>query len=1479
MGLLRQLNKLSFRRQIAWAFALGIVLVYLSSSIAISLGSVRAVRLAMLEDGRQIAENFANQSVLALLYHSGENVKDAAEATLGFPDVRSVSIYTREGELLATFGDSAADIRPLTSPPDSVTLHDDSPDFFSYTAPVSYGGQLQSSATEAPTHANTPEVLGYVHVVVGKDRLTLLTRSVFGFNFIMSVVVAGLLLLALLKLTKSVTHPINALSQLMRRAESGETGMRAKEAGPCDVREMQQSFNTMIGVIEDRNRDLAESRDAALEVARLKGEFAANVSHELRTPLNGVLGMLELLRVSRSLAATDRKYADIAFASGNSLLELINDILDFSKVETGHLRLHFEDFYLPTIIGDVIRIIADQARRKHLEISHEIAADVPLALRGDVTRLRQILLNLVANAVKFTEAGSVIIRICRENSTDAGLTIRFEVIDTGIGLKLHAQGRIFDAFQQADGSTTRRYGGTGLGLAICRQLVTLMGGRIGVMSFPRQGSTFWFAMPIGRAEDNSVIPDRTLAAGIRVLAISQAERQVVFLKQTFQHWHAYFRSAATVDQAQLLLDEAETAGRAYDVVIVDLPPGQPQDALISFLKSALETGKNTCLAIGANTDIAGLPAANLGLLNRPLSEGALYEGLVRSLQQKSRRGTSAQPLTGLPRFSGAVLVVEDDIPNQMVTRSMLESFGLQVVIAGNGREALYILQENKFDLVLMDCQMPEMDGYEATVCIRALTNDVATLPILAMTANASTEDRDKCLAVGMDGHISKPLRLHTLAEKLRPWLVLSDANITQSPALPEPAADVIDHSAFDEIRAHLGITFDEYLSVFQQDMQRYIDTLYKQADSKDLLAITTTAHTIKGSASTIGATGIARIAYSIERDVREGRTEGLIETIDSMQQSFEAFTQAISLHIATIPIHGMQPSVLIVDEDAGTRLALRKIMESDDCIVTEADNGADAVEICSQSMPDIILMDAVMPAMDGFTACARIKALHGSAATSILMITALDNATAIENALAAGATDYIPRPINLTLLRKRVGRLLNAHRSEKERWHLAYVDELTGLSNRLAFRESLTALLTTAEEHSAELAVLFLDLDRFKIANDSLGHDIGDLLIRAVAARIVQSLPAEDMVARLGGDEFGIVLKNPTGRDMVAKTAGRLCEALAEPFTFLEKEVYLGASIGIAMYPKDGATLGELIKNADTAMYQSKADKGGHYSFYRRDMAYAVEARLDIERDLRHALDRDQFELHYQPQVDSTTGAVIGLEALIRWHHPERGMVSPLDFIPVAEETGLIISIGQWVLVQACATAAKIQRNHKLNIKMAVNICGRQLLQPGFLESVHAALKNSGLPPTSLELEITESSLIENFNAVVAVTREIKDAGISLSVDDFGTGYSSLSYLSRLPIDLVKIDRAFVRDLPGDLVNANLVKAIIAMTSNLGMDVLAEGVETQDQVKALRDMDCSLMQGFLYSRPLPYLQLTQWLSGHKNDNPTKQFQQTGNKSH
>ena len=1457
------LNRLSFSQQIAWVFAAGVLLVYLTASLVISVGSVHAVRQAMMDEGRQVAETFANQSALALLYHSIENVEDAGAATLGFPDVVSVSVFDKTGTLLGTFG------APLTAPPDqarladTAALYEETSDYFSFSAPVRFGSSLNPSTADAgpdTAAATTPELLGHVYLVVGKERLAAMTRSVFGSLFLLSVVLAGALFAALLTFTKRVTRPFNTLSSLMRRAENGETGMRATENGPRDVREMQHAFNTMLGVIEDRNRDLAASRDAALEVARLKGEFAANVSHELRTPLNGVLGMLELLRVSRSLSGTDRKYVEVAFTSGTSLLELINDILDFSKIETGNVHLDVGDFFVPHLIGDVLRVVGEQVRRKRLTLVYDIDSALPLSLRGDAGRIRQVLLNLVANAVKFTDAGTIVIKLRLQSAAAEDMRMRCEVTDTGIGIEPAAQTRIFDAFQQADGSTTRRYGGTGLGLAICRQLTHLMGGDIGVDSQPGNGSTFWFSLPISAARDQTCMPDRTLAAGVRVLGVGVGDRQAQFLAQVFQRWGSYFRTAETVAEARQLLSDAELAGRGYDVLIFETAHNAEAEAQTAFVGDAVAGGKAACVVIADNAGVADQIAPFVGSwLLRPMTECALYDAVVRALQQRLKPVSTVEQVLDAVTLQGDVLVVEDDASNQIVARSMLERLGLQVTTVANGREALDALDGASYDVVLMDCQMPVMDGYEATQRIRALAGAVAQVPILAMTANALVPDREKCIAVGMNGYIGKPLSFDVLLQKLRRWLPLKDAG-SDTAAGAVTVEGAIDRAVFDDVRTQLGGMVNELLAVFLSDMKRYIATIRHYDPNTDIRLITAAAHTVKGSSSTIGAVALSRLANEVEQATREGRADGLVVAAEAMERALDAFAAVAKARLERDANDGTGAYVLIVDEDRGTRLALGKIMDAYGFAVVEADNGEDAVKLCHGRPPELILMDAVMPGMDGFTACTHIRSLPGMVSTPIIVITALDDSQAIETALAAGATDYIPRPINFSLLRKRVAQLIDASRASRERWQLANVDELTGLPNRTAFRETLSKLIDQAGRSPHELAVLFLDLDRFKIANDSLGHDVGDLLIRAVAARIAQSIHPDDLVARLGGDEFGIVIKNPTGRDMVANTASRLCEALAEPFTFLEKEVFLGASIGIAMYPNDGETLGQLIKHADTAMYQAKANKGGRFCFYQAAMAHAVEKRLDIERDLRLALDRGEFELHYQPQIDSDNGAVIGLEALIRWNHPQRGMVSPLDFIPVAEDTGLIIPIGQWVLTQACAATAKLRRTVAKDIRIAVNISAKQLLHPGFLRNVQGALKNSQLQASALELEITESSLIENFNDVVVVCNEIKQAGITLSIDDFGTGYSSLSYLSRLPVDMVKIDRAFVRGLPGDTVNANLVKAITAMTANLDMEVIAEGVETEEQLVFLRTMGCRLMQGYFISRPLPLPKLVDWIS-------------------
>ena len=438
-------------------------------------------------------------------------------------------------------------------------------------------------------------------------------------------------------------------------------------------------------------------------------------------------------------------------------------------------------------------------------------------------------------------------------------------------------------------------------------------------------------------------------------------------------------------------------------------------------------------------------------------------------------------------------------------------------------------------------------------------------------------------------------------------------------------------------------------------------------------------------------------------------------------------------------------------------------------------------------------------------------------------------------------------------------RIINESHAEKHINRLAFQDTLTELPNRRLFIEDLRRKIANAHQNNTRLSLLFLDLDGFKIINDTLGHDAGDLLLQAVAQRLGDLVRTDDMVARLGGDEFTILLEGVSRSEDAAGVAGKILEDLSRPFTLDDKEVFVTGSIGISLYPSDGNDIGSLIKNADTAMYRAKEHGRNNYQFYTADMGAKALERLVLESHLRKALERDEFTLHYQPQIELQTGHITGFEALLRWDHPELGLVSPGEFIPLLEETGLIVRVGEWVLRTACEQNKRWQNAGLGPFRISVNLSGRQLSDSYLAGSVAGILERIGLDPTLLELEITESAIMSNTQIAGETLEALHAQGISLAVDDFGTGYSSLSYLKRFPINTLKIDRSFVRDIPGDADDAELVKTIIAMARSLKLEVIAEGVEHTDQLVFLRDQGCMIMQGFLFSRPLPVDDIEEFL--------------------
>ena len=427
--------------------------------------------------------------------------------------------------------------------------------------------------------------------------------------------------------------------------------------------------------------------------------------------------------------------------------------------------------------------------------------------------------------------------------------------------------------------------------------------------------------------------------------------------------------------------------------------------------------------------------------------------------------------------------------------------------------------------------------------------------------------------------------------------------------------------------------------------------------------------------------------------------------------------------------------------------------------------------------------------------------------------------------------------------------------------HLAHFDELTGLPNRSLFNQRLSHALARARRAAEPLAVLFVDLDRFKNINDTLGHEAGDRVLQEIAQRLRGCLREVDTVSRLGGDEFVVLIEGASRPADVAEVAQKILAAVARPVALESQEFHLTASIGISSCPGDSDDLQGLMKNADIAMYRAKDQGKNNFQFYSAQTNVHTLERVALESDLRHALERDEFLLHYQPKVDIGSNRVIGMEALVRWQQPGKPLIAPVQFIPLAEETGLIVPIGAWVLKTACLQNKAWQDRGLPRLRVAVNLSPRQFAHEGLLQDVARVLRDTGLDPAWLELEITEGMVMRDPEHAVLLLHGLKAMGIHLSIDDFGTGYSSLSYLKRFPLDSVKIDRSFIKDLPGDGDDAGITQAIIAMAHSLRLGVIAEGVETDEQLRFLRLHECDEMQGYLYSRPVAAEQFVAMMPG------------------
>jgi diguanylate cyclase (GGDEF)-like protein len=544
-------------------------------------------------------------------------------------------------------------------------------------------------------------------------------------------------------------------------------------------------------------------------------------------------------------------------------------------------------------------------------------------------------------------------------------------------------------------------------------------------------------------------------------------------------------------------------------------------------------------------------------------------------------------------------------------------------------------------------------------------------------------------------------------------------------------------------------------------------------------------------------------------------------------------------------------TLLVVDDDAMNRDALSRRLSRTGYTVLTAESGADALAVINANRVDAVLLDVMMPGMSGLETLRHLRQSRSVSELPVIMVTAKDGSDDVVEALDLGANDYVTKPIDYAVALARIRAQVTARRA----------DPLTGLPNRVLFMERLTRLLERSRTPGgAPFAVFFLDIDRFKVINDSLGHVVGDEVITGLARRLEKTLRATDALyrvdgeltlARMGGDEFTILLDGVGGVESARGIAERLRSVIAQPFDLQGRQVVTSASIGIVVSAPRYQRAEEMIRDADTAMYRAKELGKGRCEVFDTSMLAAAEERLQVESDLRHALERRELELHYQPIVSLVEGRLCGFEALLRWRHPTRGLVSPAAFIPTAEETGLIVPIGVWVMEEACRQLCEWDREFAeyRDLVISVNLSARQCTDPALLEHVTRILRQTGLAPERLKLEITEGVVLENTDDVARILHDLRKIGVQLGLDDFGMGYSALSYLQRFPFQTIKIDRAFVSGVH-DSANAEIIRAIVSMAEGLDMNVTAEGVETGEQLTRLKELSCGFGQGFYFERPL-----------------------------
>lgn len=801
-----------------------------------------------------------------------------------------------------------------------------------------------------------------------------------------------------------------------------------------------------------------------------------------------------------------------------------------------------------------------------------------------------------------------------------------------------------------------------------------------------------------------------------------------------------------------------------------------------------------------------------------------------------------------------LMLVEDERVVAFDLKNQLQAFGYRVgATVASGEQAVQRVAEVAPDLVLMDIHLEgPMDGVEAATEIQARHQ----IPVIYLTAFAEDDTLRRALDSRPFGYLVKPWDARELHASIQMALARREVEVAveKSELRLKLAMEAASLGIFEWLPRANRLQGDGHLSALFGDRKVPLNESWEsflvRVDAEDR----------------------PRVVASLDEALSCGES-ARIEFRTARNNGGPHFLEA---HVKAYPGQNAERRVVGVLQDVTERHQTEERLRQSSVVFQTA---ADAIIIAGTDRR----INAVNAAFTRITGYSEAEALGFDADVLLCAHRGSADQGNIFATLAASSGGYwqgeiicrrrggeeFPAWQSLSVVRDAAGAISHfviafsdvseIHAAEEKLHHLAHHDPLTGLPNRLLFDDRLEQAIELAHRQQQHCLLLFLDLDSFKVVNDTLGHSVGDELLRVVANRLRDTLRGSDTVARLGGDEF-VILAGGTSPEYAAELAQKILHTVSSPISLAGDRITVSGSIGIAVYPDNGSDRHLLMRAADIAMYSAKAAGRNRYRFYSHDMAERSNERLNLEQGLRRAIEEEQLLIHYQPQVDLASGSIVGVEALVRWQHPELGMIPPTRFIPIAEESGVIDSLGRWVLENACRELAGLEDGAGQQLRLAVNVSAREFMREDFIDTLRETLARTGFPATALELEITESTL-QVIERSVEILGELKVLGIAVSIDDFGTGYSSLSVLRDLPIDRIKIDRSFIHNLPENEEGIPIIEAMVALAASLHMAIIAEGIERPEQAETLRRLGCSDGQGFLFSRPVAHQDLMHLLTG------------------